>query len=243
MNIILEDKWTVDGEADDIIEYCKKNNYVCHILTYDEIYNYDTYEFFKCIYFCNTDLVQYHLKKKNIDYIVPNTYENIYSEFYNRIITIKCLGDINIDSLTEPLFIKPIENDKTFDGTVLSKNDLYAYNVILASLTKPINEHYVYTSKIIKFTSEYRLLIGNNKLYGYGHMCGDYKKFDIDINKLIELTNDKFRCIDIGFDKKINKWIIVEINPPFSLDDCDIPFDSYMTFCIDACLWINKCVQ
>ena len=61
----------------------------------------------------------------------------------------------------------------------------------------------------------------------------------IFITKLIELTNENFRCIDIGF---TNKWIIVEINHPYSLDDYEIPIENYMEFCINSFKKINKII-
>jgi hypothetical protein len=61
------------------------------------------------------------------------------------------------------------------------------------------------------------------------------------IKKLVEITDD-FKCIDIGLVQNGDNydWCVVEINPPFSLDDYDIPFEEYIQFCIDACLYINS---
>ena len=68
MIFILEDTWTYEtsynniitsnSEADDIINYAKINNIECKILSVKELYDYDSYDFLKCIYFCNTDIVQ-----------------------------------------------------------------------------------------------------------------------------------------------------------------------------------------
>lgn len=91
-----------------------------------------------------------------------------------------------------------------------------------------------------------RLLIGNGKLYGHGHICKaktDLYLKEMDIQKLIDLTGDSYRCIDIGLVMKPTyKWMIVEINPPFSLDDHQIPLNNYMEFCIDACSYLNKLI-
>ncbi len=60
------------------------------------------------------------------------------------------------------------------------------------------------------------------------------------INELIKTTEDDFRCIDIGYLSETNEWVVVEINPPFSLDDYKINLTDYMNFCIGACKWLNK---
>jgi hypothetical protein len=64
------------------------------------------------------------------------------------------------------------------------------------------------------------------------------------INDLINLTGEKFRCIDICLIKQNNqlKWGIVEINPPFSLDDYEILFENYIDFCIDSCNYIKNMI-
>ena len=62
------------------------------------------------------------------------------------------------------------------------------------------------------------------------------------ISDIVKVTGDKYRCVDIGFvviaDTK--RWVMIEVNPPFSLDDYNITLKKYMDFCVDACLWINK---
>jgi len=48
---------------------------------------------------------------------------------------------------------------------------------------------------------------------------------------------NNFRCIDIGMNQS-NQWFIVEINPPFSLDNHTIDMNQYIEFCIDSCQYI-----
>lgn len=177
-----------------------------------------------------------NMKKITLDTICPDTYESTYKEFYCR-----SIEKVKIENiiLTDCIFIKPVKNNKLFDGHVIRTqleidNLKYNYPNLI-----------VYKSDVINIISEYRLLIGNGKLYGSGHMKG--LKFDnlnnIDINKLIELVSDKFRCIDIGYVDNSEKWIIIEINPMYSLDNYDISINAYMEFCIDSCKWINKLIN
>ena len=65
LQFYLEDTWTDDGEADDIIEYANKMNIRITVLSPSELYKMSSNEFFSGIYFCNTDIVQYHMNNTN----------------------------------------------------------------------------------------------------------------------------------------------------------------------------------
>ena len=187
------------------------------------------------IYFCNTDIVQYHLKKKNnlTNEIVPDTYDKSFNKFYLRdikVVKFKELynGDFNC-------FIKPYLNDKSFDGQVYYNIDKFVGPI-------PDPETLIYMSNVVTFLCEYRLLIGDNKLYGSGFMQGIYPNVNLPkdfIEKIISCTNSRYLCIDIGYIKELKKWAVVEINPPFSLDNYNIQFESYINFCVDACKYIT----
>jgi len=238
--ILLEDTWLED--AQDIIDYCSDLHYEYHIYSVDELYEFDSIKFFapNNVYFCNTDIVQYHLNKVNLWNLtfVPDTYEQIYQQFYKRNIQRRLYG--SIDQNTElPLFMKPVTNDKIFDGQVFYSEDTFLGKI-------PTNDTMVYTTDVLTILSEYRLLIGNSKLYGKGLISG----INLDdvlpnkmINEICNCTDNLFRCIDIGYSKELKNWIIIEINPPFSLDDHHIPLADYMTFCIDSCKNINSYVS
>lgn len=243
MRFILEDTWTADNEADDIIEYSTENAIKCKILTVDELYAFNTADFFRCVYFCNTDIVQYHLSKLNKMELVPNTYDSRFHEFYKRNIETMTVSDFNTKYKGMQKFIKPYDNNKEFDGRVISDiSDFKLYGVEVPDLTSKI-----YCCEPVRFLSEVRLLVGNNKLYGHGHICKNkidtYLADTQFINSIISLTGTEYLCVDIGyvFNEKIKafQWIIIEINPPFSLDDHQIPFADYIAFCIDACNYIN----
>ncbi len=84
MQFILEDTWTINGEADDIINFANTNNIKCNIINEDELYNLDSNYFFNNIFFCNTDIVQHHLNKIGKINIFPNTYDMKFNELYKR---------------------------------------------------------------------------------------------------------------------------------------------------------------
>lgn len=238
MIVLLEDSWCVNNEADDIIKYCKENNHKLEILSYDLLMNYNSTEFIKSIYFCNTDIVQYHLNRLGYLHLVPNTYSEKFIPLYQRdfkILTVKEFKELNNN---EEKFIKPYDNNKLFDGRVIKNiTDFNLYGVPI-----PDDNIKIYCCKPLTILSEVRLLIGNNKLYSHTYMCKNridnyiYEIKDL-INSIIEKSNNDFYCVDIGYiyENKKFKWVIIEINPPFSLDDYEININEYMDYCIDSC--------
>ena len=243
MIFIIENTWTIDGEANDIINYTNNNKIECKILSVDELYEYDSINFIKnCVYFCNTDIVQYHLKKINKTNVIPNTYDEKFNNFYMRNIETMTVQEFDNKYKNIEKFIKPYNNNKEFDGRVITNmSDFELYGVKIPNLNTKI-----YCCDPIIFLSEVRLLIGSNKLYGHGHICKNkidtYLSDKNLINQIITATNGEYYCIDIGLAKINNvfQWIIIEINPPFSLDDHEIQFNDYINFCIDACKFISS---
>ena len=237
MIFYLEDVWNEDGEADDIIEYACVNNIELKIKSYADLMKIKSVDFLSEIYFCNTDIVQYHLKNIGVlNVIVPDTYDMKYKYHYYRDIE-KILF---IDFLNKyngiKRFIKPLENNKLFDGQIISSiDDFTDYGIKI-----PDNNSLVYSCKPIKILSEVRLLIGNGKIYGHSHMCKEKNNSYLDdknfIDDIILITGNTFKCIDIGYIYNKEKckflWCIIEINPPFSLDDYAIPINDYINFCI-----------
>jgi len=244
MNIFLEDTW----DATDVIDYCHDHGYNCTVLSPSQLRSMESEDFIKYTYLCNTDIVQEHLRKlallhshsykNNINNLVPDTYESTYT--FGRTITKMPFSDVKKISKISPIFIKPLSNDKSFDGQIYYQDDYF-----LGQL--PRDDEIVYTSECVKFMAEYRLLIGYSenekrmKLYGHGLISGHnmddiFQSYHTQsyINKVIQWTPEKqFRCVDIGYTK--TGWQIVEINPPFSLDDHHIPLHQYMDFVIGAC--------
>ena len=72
MIVLLEDSW----DADDIKNHYEK----VYELSQENLYNLDSKLFINSIYFCCTDIVQYHLNKLGIEGIVPDTYDNTFKD-------------------------------------------------------------------------------------------------------------------------------------------------------------------
>ena len=239
----IEDKWTYNGEANDIIKYGFNNGYDIIILNYDELMKINSNIFINNYYFVNTDIVQHHLKNTNKSNIVPDTYDDQFNNLYYREIEKMTFSEYVKKYEGIQRFIKPFSNNKDFDGTVIQyKNDFNNHYIKI-----PNDDTYIYTTPILNIKTEVRLLIGNNKLYGHTFMCGKERNNsyinNIIINKILDLSNGRYLCVDICY-ASINeddfKWIILEINPPFSLDDYEIDFKNYIDFCIDACNYIKE---
>lgn len=229
--VLLEDSW----EATDVIEYCTEHNIECTEVSQSEIYEMNSNKFLEYVFMCGTGAVKYHLDKLGLSNIIPDTYETAYSELYGR--TINKIKFEEIPQMTSSVFIKPTSNDKNFCGQIFDPTSDINDNDDL-----PDKHDVVYYSQIITFMSEYRILVGNGKVYGIGFMQGydDVYPDENIINQIVELTKDNYRCVDVGLDKKTMKWLVVEINPPYSLDQYTISLDNYMNFVVDSCIYIQK---
>lgn len=198
-------------------------------------------EFFQYIPFCSTSIVQDKLKEKGLGHIVPDTYDEKFKDLYGRRIQKTKYKDL--DKVKFPYFIKSAGNNKLIDGTVVNdKNELdeiwvcnpgpprglWAVNDI-----KPWDDMELYTSDIVKFEAEYRLLVGNKHVYGCGFQRGnnDQSPSDLIVDKILQIAGEQFLCVDVGYDG--SQWIIVEINPPFSLDDFGISLSDYIQYATD----------
>jgi hypothetical protein len=217
--VLLEDSW----EAEDIVQYCNTHHIKCYVLSPEQITSLSKEEFMQYVPFCSTDIVRKHVQP-------PDTYEEIYRPYFYREIK-----KVPFSEIVHGMFVKPIGNDKSFDGQVYYDNDCF-----LGPLPDAQTE--VYGCEGMKVLSEYRLLIGKHRLYGQGYMSGariDDLLPKSMIEELVNLT-DNYRCIDIGFVKfrtgspLSSRWVVIEINPAFSLDDYNIPLNNYMEFCIDG---------
>lgn len=228
--VLLEDSW----QAQDIVDYCAQNAVQCDIVSADALEKMHSAEFLQCAYFCNTETVQHHLRAVGRADLVPDTYEAAYNQFFCRSFSRSMLKEVDLSK--GPRFVKPADNGKLFTGKVVQS---------LSDFDDcPPLDCIVYTTDPILFVAEYRLLIGNGKLYGRGHMCKERVEDDgLDQiqNDLVAVTGENFRCVDVGLTS--GKWIVVEINPPFSLDDYGIALQAYMSFCIDACASLARKVK
>ena len=219
--MILEQEWC----ADDIIEWAARNDRECREIWKQDLMNMSTKEFLSQPFFCSTDVVQHHLKVAGLENLVPDTYPPELLHLFGRKIT-KTKPNL-IEAF--PCFVKPAGNDKSFDGTVVkSKSELL--ELIPCHLAE------VYVSEVVNFEVEYRLFLGNERLYARGFYQGEESiPFDSiaegTVSRIIEVIGSKFCSIDIGYVR--GEWLIVEVNPPFSLDDADIPVEIYVQYAID----------
>jgi hypothetical protein len=231
--IIIQDTWTEEDDQE-LLEYCKKYNSV--ILSKKEILKLNINNI--KVLFCATKIIQ----KILTGYIIPDTYEKCFSEFYKRNIQLKSLNDCY--DVKIPFFVKPSANDKSFDAMVINKKSDLQY---LSSFLSP--DEILYTSDIIKLKNEYRLFIGDKKLYGIAN-SSEYimdfldletnyiKYFNITpplefINAILASNTIGFCIVDVGLTTD-GDWVVVEINPPFSISSYDFPIDKYFNYCCDA---------
>ena len=234
--IVIQDTWNDEDDLE-LLEYCKKLNTV--ILSKHEILELNINDI--KVLFCETKIIQ----KLLVNYKIPDTYEKCFMDFYKRNIQLKSLKDCH--NMEFQFFIKPSSNDKSFDATIINnKSDLECLNSFLSLNT------ILYTSNVIKLKNEYRLFIGNNKLYGIAN-ASEYvmdfldiendgiKYFDISppddfIDNILVNNKIGFCIVDVGLTND-NNWVVVEVNPPFSISSYDYPIDKYFDYCCDA--WTN----
>lgn len=188
--------------------------------------------------FCSTQIFQDKLIIVNKSDIIPNTYEPIFANLFKR--NIQEVNWLEVIKHPYPYFIKPKSNNKVFDGYIITGLadlthlvDMYKFEL------EQLDQMTFYIANQINFSSEYRLFIGNGKLYGYAHqkgpehdlITGSASKF---IQELVRISNNNFFPIDIGYIPDQETWAIVEINCPWALDDYGLDINTYMTYCLDA---------
>jgi hypothetical protein len=217
--MILEEEWC----ADDIVAWASQQGWDCKEIWKQDLMGMQTDMFLSQPFFCSTDVVQHHLKNARLECLIPDTYPPKLFHLFGRRI-----AKVAPDRIGEfPCFVKPTSNDKSFDGTVVKSK---------SELLELVGGSKIYVSEVVKFKVEYRLFIGNRKLYAHGFYQGDEKiPFD-DVaaslsSRIIDVIGTKFCSVDIGYAN--GRWLIVEVNPPFSLDDAGIPIEIYMQYAID----------
>ncbi len=235
--IIVEEDW---DDYDDLIDYFVTSKIPYKIIPHDKIASISTEDFMiNGPYFCDTHIIQDKLSAVSLDYIIPDTYPNVFDNFYKREIIKETY--INLKRHTFPFFIKSTGNDKLISGTVI-KNSKELEKIWISNGVECDNNLLLYVNKnIINFRAEYRILIGNNKIYGVGFQKGE-KSINPDQQFLDSLTSascKSFYCVDVGYTDNVGSkvpesgWVIVEVNPPFSLDSFDIEMKDYVDFAVD----------
>lgn len=259
MLVLLEDTW----EADDVREECERLKIPCRELTVEQLSAYEPREFVDSVYMCNTEIVQRKLRdafgEAKFDAVVPCTYPQSLASLFHRKIDRKLLSRVEAEDL--PVFIKPATNDKAFDGRVVRDT------TALATLRKEATEYSgetheveIYVSTVVEFWAEYRLFVGAGNLYGMG-MIRDVRKQKSDTTVQLSdscqgdppraFVDDVLACcgdhafwvVDVGVLVATcpgqSQWAVVEVNPPFALDDHGLHIEPYCRYCIDACAWIR----
>lgn len=187
----IQDIWVTEFEGESIISSCIKNNIPYEILSREEIE--------KLEYDCNRPFIADSDVISKF-FTQTETYSDVFSGLYGST-KIKTLIGLLKDSDKFPIFVKPVIT-KVFDGMIVrSKKELNYFN-FSGNLE-------VYTSDIMEIKDETRVLITSDGTF-YGEIDDKFKNM---ISK--RLTKDKCYAIDIAWN--IDKWIIVECNPCYSL--------------------------
>ena len=232
---VIQDTWNEDEDID-LLDYISNKKLNAKYLSENEILNTDNS--FINVLFCDTDIIQ----KKIEPIFVPNCYPCEFNSLYNR--NIKKIKFKELDAVQKPFFIKPFENDKSFDARKVYDNN---YNYLIQDLKELnfLDDDYFYVCDIVEFINEYRLFIGNSKIYGIAEstdiLINSKKAVSINppkefLDKILELNTFNFCVIDVGIINLNGKhiWSIVEVNPPFALSSYDWDIDSYFNYCKDA---------
>jgi hypothetical protein len=242
--VYLEDSWTENGDGEYIINYCARpdSKWQLQIISGNELKTIPSRDFFKSVVLAQSYVIQSHLILLNRQDLIPDTYDRAFRQWYQRpieIITIQQLWDKYI-SAERPRFIKPTGIVKLFEGQVLEDSD--DLTNLLVSKNGVTLETNVYSCPIIDINGELRLLIGTGRLYGVGQISiapppnQDWRSGFLD--QLITAVGDRFLCVDIGWVAELG-WIVIEINPPYALDEYDIPLFVYLVFMTDAFNWFR----
>ena len=242
--LYLEDSWTENGDGEYIINYCAlpESQWQLQIISRNELKRMPTRDFFRGVVLAQAHIIQSHLVLLNRQDLIPDTYDSAFQPWLKRhieIISIQQLWDKYI-SVERPRFIKPVGIVKLFEGQVLDDGDDLT-NLLVRHQDVTL-ETKVYSCRTIDIDGELRLLIGAGRLYGVGQISiapppnQDWRPVFLD--QLITAVGGRFLCVDIGWVAELG-WVVVEINPPYSLDEYDIPLVDYLQFMTDAFGWLR----
>ena len=246
---IIQDTW---NEEDDIelLDYVTQKNFKTKYLSENEILNTNISNIE--VLFCDTDIIQKKINQFNkVKSLIPDCYPLEFETLYHRDIQKIKLGNLN--EVQKPYFVKPYENNKSFDARRIYNNDNHKY--LLEDLIE-LNfnqEDLLYVCSIVEFINEFRLFIGNGKIYGIVEstdiLISSKKSVSIKppqdfLDKVLQLNTFNFCVIDVGIINFSGKyvWSIVEVNPPFALSSYDWPIESYYNYCKDAFNYLKRLI-
>jgi hypothetical protein len=233
---VIQDTW---NEEDDIelLNYVADKNLKTKYLSENEILNTNITNI--DVLFCDTDIIQKKIKSE----LVPDCYPLQFKTLYNR--NIQKIKLKNLNDIQKPYFVKPFENNKSFDARRIYNDENHKYLLEDLSELNFKENDYLYICTIVEFVNEFRLFIGNNKIYGVVEstdiLINSKKSVSIKppeefLDKILQLNTFNFCVIDIGIINFNGShiWSIVEVNPPFALSSYKWPIDSYYKYCKDA---------
>jgi len=252
LNVVIQDTWN-NKDDQELLEYCKK--YRTKILSKKEIMELDVLHI--DVLFCATKIVQKILNTYKYPdtyetkYRCPDTYEKCFQSLYKR--HIECITIKECATVKLPYFIKPVANDKSFSAMIIkTKNDLKYIETFLN------HDQQIYLSNLVELKNEYRLLIGDNKLYGMSNASeyvASFLSIDTDyvkyfntsppadfIDEILGLNTIGFCVVDVAL-KSDQTWIVVEVNPPFSISSYDLPIKQYFDYCHAAWTHIVQTIK
>lgn len=241
MYTIIQDTWDEEDDQD-LLNYIKdsRNNINYKILSKKEILNFNVKEI--DVLFADTSIVQEIIGINNIK--IPKCYPDIFTvkeDYYKR--EIKVINTRDINNLKFPYFIKPYNNDKSFETHIVKNEADYEFLVTDLALNNVGDNDNIYYCQLVNFINEFRLFVKDSKLSGIVEST-DYivsstkaklgvkppKQFIYDI---LEINPYKNCVIDIGLIEKedIKYWTIVEVNPAFALTSYNWDIDKYYNYC------------
>ena len=239
---VIQDTWDEEDDVE-LLEYVSNNKITTKYLSDSEILNIRLSDI--NVLFCDTHIIQKMINPKYI----PNCYPDIFNSLYNR--NIQKIQFKDLYDIKKPYFVKPYENDKSFEAHKIRNNRDYKFLLEDLQQHNILDNDYLYISNIVEFINEFRLFIGKNKIYGGVEstdiLINSEKSVSINppedfLNKVLQNNTFEFCVIDIGiidFDG-IYKWSIVEVNPPFALSSYDWPIENYYNYCKDAFNYIKN---
>jgi hypothetical protein len=231
LKVLLQDSWD-EPDDEELIVYLKQINADVTLVSEQDIKLYKSEDF--DIVFLDTDLV--HLMLGSVE-VVP-TYPECFKSLYYRNIEKKTIA--NCIKSTKSIFVKPLNNDKSFESIIFDPTDKWDVAYLLEQ--EESSSSYVYCCDVVEFVNEFRLYVLNNKLHG----IQESSDYIIDIEKIIRSTPPQefldrvlvsniypVCVIDIGMMKN-GQFCVVEVNPPFSISSYDYPIEKYVDFCHEA---------
>lgn len=230
---IVQDTWTEEDDQE-LHEYLKKSDIRYEAVDRETIKTLRPMDLE--MIFCDTDLMQELLRSHHL-YNEIETYPESLNKFYNRDIK-KIQPKVLLDSsqYPYPYFIKPVSNDKSFNGTLISSE--MERDFVMSQMKN--HDDLIYYCHEIKPVNEYRIFVVDHKMFGIVD-CSDFL-IDTPIRKSVPPStqyiddvlkhNTYSHCvIDVAMDKSGDFWYVIEVNPPFSLMSYGFPIDRYVEFC------------